>query len=108
VNTGAPFPSVAEAQGRALHFQRKLHEWASNDAERGFRDLWNLVETTRCAHGEPDAVEVACPVRRATARKPPAEKAGPAPRRRPYLRGTGSPTHETPAGRPQQRQHRTS
>jgi RNA-directed DNA polymerase len=31
------------AQGRVLHFQRKLHEWASNDAERGFRDLWNLV-----------------------------------------------------------------
>jgi RNA-directed DNA polymerase len=43
VNTGAPFPSVAEAQGRVLHFQRKLHEWASNDAERRFRDLWNLV-----------------------------------------------------------------
>jgi RNA-directed DNA polymerase len=43
VNTGAPFPSLEEAQGRVLHFQRKLHEWASNDAERGFRDLWNLV-----------------------------------------------------------------
>jgi hypothetical protein len=43
VNTGAPFPSVDVAQGRVLHFQRKLHEWASNDAERGFRDLWNLV-----------------------------------------------------------------
>src|ERR687897_3728731 len=42
-------------------------------------------QTTRCAHGEPDAVEVARPVRRATARKPPAEKASPAPRRRPYL-----------------------
>jgi RNA-directed DNA polymerase len=43
VNTGAPFPSVEAAQERVLHFQRKLHEWASNDAERGFRDLWNLV-----------------------------------------------------------------
>jgi RNA-directed DNA polymerase len=43
VNTGAPFPSVEVARGRVLHFQRKLHEWASNDAERGFRDLWNLV-----------------------------------------------------------------
>ena len=43
------------------------------------------TETTRGAHGEPDAVEVARPVRRATARKPPAEKASPAPRRRPYL-----------------------
>jgi hypothetical protein len=70
VNTGAPFRSVEEAQERVLHFQRKLHEWN---------------ETTRCAHGEPDAVEVARPVRRATARKPPADKAGPAPRRRPYL-----------------------
>jgi RNA-directed DNA polymerase len=43
VNTGAPFPSVEVAQGRVLHFQRKLHEWASNDAERRFHDLWNLV-----------------------------------------------------------------
>jgi RNA-directed DNA polymerase len=43
VNTGAPFPSFEAAQERVLHFQRKLHEWASNDAERGFRDLWNLV-----------------------------------------------------------------
>ena len=43
MNTGAPFPSVAEAQGRVLHFQRKLHEWASKDAERRFHDLWNLV-----------------------------------------------------------------
>jgi hypothetical protein len=100
VNSGAPLPSVEEAQGRVLHFQRKLHEWASIDAERRFRHLWNLVETTRCAHGEPDAVEVARPVRRATARKPPADKAGPAPRRRPYLRETGSRTHETPAFRP--------
>jgi RNA-directed DNA polymerase len=43
VNAGAPFPGVDVAQGRVLHFQRKLHEWASNDAERRFRDLWNLV-----------------------------------------------------------------
>jgi len=43
VNTGAPLPSVEVAQGRVLHFQRKLHEWASNDAERRFCDLWNLV-----------------------------------------------------------------
>src|SRR5215207_3189993 len=43
VNTGAPLPSVEVAQERVLHFQRKLHEWASNDAERGFCDLWNLV-----------------------------------------------------------------
>ncbi|HEY1593358.1 MAG TPA: hypothetical protein VGF81_16285, partial [Solirubrobacteraceae bacterium] len=43
VNTGAPFPSVDVAQERVLHFQRKLHEWASADAERRFHDLWNLV-----------------------------------------------------------------
>ncbi|MDP9143792.1 MAG: group II intron reverse transcriptase/maturase [Actinomycetota bacterium] len=43
MNTGAPFPSVDEAQERVLRFQRKLHEWASNDAERRFHDLWNLV-----------------------------------------------------------------
>jgi RNA-directed DNA polymerase len=43
VNTGAPFPSVDDARERVLHFQRKLHAWASNDAERRFHDLWNLV-----------------------------------------------------------------
>jgi hypothetical protein len=31
---------------------------------------------TLCAHGEPDAVEIASPVRRAAARRPPADKAG--------------------------------
>jgi RNA-directed DNA polymerase len=43
VNTGDPLPSVEVAQERVLHYQRKLHEWASNDAECRFRDLWNLV-----------------------------------------------------------------
>jgi RNA-directed DNA polymerase len=43
VNAGAPFPELLVAQGRVLHFQRKLHEWASDDAERRFHDLWNLV-----------------------------------------------------------------
>ena len=43
MNTGAPLPGLDEAQGRVLHFQRKLHEWASKDAERRFCDLWNLV-----------------------------------------------------------------
>lgn len=43
MNTGAPFPSVEVAQERVLHYQRKLHEWASNDVERRFHDLWNLV-----------------------------------------------------------------
>ena len=39
VNTGAPLPGVDQAQERVLHHQRKLHVWASNDAERRFRDL---------------------------------------------------------------------
>ena len=43
MNTCGPFPALLAAQGRVLHFQRKLHEWASNDAERRFCDLWNLV-----------------------------------------------------------------
>lgn len=43
MNTGAPFPEPKEAQERVLHFQRKLHEWASNDDQRRFCDLWNLV-----------------------------------------------------------------
>jgi RNA-directed DNA polymerase len=43
VNTGAPLPEPLVAQERVLHFQRKLHEWASDDAERRFHDLWNLV-----------------------------------------------------------------
>jgi RNA-directed DNA polymerase len=43
VNTGDPFPSLEAATERVLHVQRKLHEWASNDAECRFRDVWNLV-----------------------------------------------------------------
>lgn len=43
MNTGAPFPGVEVAQERVLYYQRKLHEWASDDAERRFCDLWNLV-----------------------------------------------------------------
>ena len=43
MNTGAPLPDLGEATERVLHFQRKLHDWASMDAERRFHDLWNLV-----------------------------------------------------------------
>lgn len=43
MNTGTPLPSVEVAHGRVLHVQRKLHEWAADDAERRFHDLWNLV-----------------------------------------------------------------
>src|SRR5688572_17685079 len=43
VNTGARLPGLDEAERRVLHLQRKLHDWASEDAERRFCDLWNLV-----------------------------------------------------------------
>jgi len=43
VNTGAPSLGLEEARERVLNVQRKLHEWASEDAECRFHDLWNLV-----------------------------------------------------------------
>ncbi len=43
MNTGDLFPELLVAQGRVLNYQRKLHAWASADAERRFHDLWNLV-----------------------------------------------------------------
>ncbi len=43
MNTGARLPGLDEAEQRVLHFQRKLHDWASVDAERRFCDLWNLA-----------------------------------------------------------------
>src|SRR5215210_3442663 len=44
VNAGAPFGlSPQAADERVLGIQRKLHKWASEDQERGFSDLHNLV-----------------------------------------------------------------
>ena len=43
VNTGAPWPMPKEAQARVLGIQRKLHKWASDDPNRRFSDLHNLV-----------------------------------------------------------------
>jgi RNA-directed DNA polymerase len=43
VNTGASLPGLDKARERVLHFQRKLHDRASDDAERRFYELWNLV-----------------------------------------------------------------
>src|SRR3712207_1706729 len=44
VNTGASFALSPQAAGeRVLGIQRKLHKWASEDQERGFSDLHNLV-----------------------------------------------------------------
>src|SRR4051794_30407421 len=44
VNAGAPFVLSPQAAGeRVLGIQRKLHKWASEDQERRFADLHNLV-----------------------------------------------------------------
>jgi hypothetical protein len=66
VNTGAPARSPKAASERVLGIQRKLHKWASDDQERGFSDLHNLV----C---DPATLMVAwrvVPRRRNTASKP--------------------------------------
>jgi RNA-directed DNA polymerase len=43
VNTGAPWPSREEAAARVLEIQTKLHRWATDDPNRRFDDLYNLV-----------------------------------------------------------------
>jgi RNA-directed DNA polymerase len=43
VNTGAPWPSLDEAEARVLGIQTKLHRWATDDPKRRFDDLYNLV-----------------------------------------------------------------
>jgi RNA-directed DNA polymerase len=45
VNTDAPQPilSVEEAEARVLGIQTKLHRWATDDPDRRFADLFNLV-----------------------------------------------------------------
>jgi RNA-directed DNA polymerase len=43
VNTGAPWPSLIEAERRVLAMQTKLHQWATSDPGRRFDDLANLV-----------------------------------------------------------------
>jgi RNA-directed DNA polymerase len=43
LNNDAPWPSVEEAEARVLGIQRKLHKWASDDPNRRFSDLHNLV-----------------------------------------------------------------
>ena len=43
VNTGARWPVPKEAEVRVLGIQRKLHKWASDDPNRRFSDLHNLV-----------------------------------------------------------------
>jgi RNA-directed DNA polymerase len=43
LNSGAPWPSPAAAQERVLGIQRKLHKWSTEDQDRRFDDLHNLV-----------------------------------------------------------------
>ena len=43
MNTGAPWPSLQEAESRVLAMQTKLHRWAASDPGRRFDDLYNLV-----------------------------------------------------------------
>jgi RNA-directed DNA polymerase len=43
VNTGGPWPSADEARARVLGIQTKLHRWATEDSNRRFGDLYNLV-----------------------------------------------------------------
>jgi len=43
VNTGAPWPTLDEAEPRVLGIQAKLHRWATDGPQRRFDDLYNLV-----------------------------------------------------------------
>ena len=43
MNTVALFPTLEKAEERVLHIQTKLHHWSTNDVDRRFRDLYNLV-----------------------------------------------------------------
>jgi RNA-directed DNA polymerase len=43
VNTDAPWPTPSEAEARVLEIQTKLHSWATDDPDRRFDDLYNLV-----------------------------------------------------------------
>jgi RNA-directed DNA polymerase len=43
VNTDASWPTVELAKARVLRIQTKLHQWATDDPNRRFDDLYNLV-----------------------------------------------------------------
>ena len=42
-NSGAPDGDLEEARDWVLHIQTKLHQWATNDSDQRFDDLYNLV-----------------------------------------------------------------
>jgi RNA-directed DNA polymerase len=43
VNTDGPWPDLDEAWSRVLSIQAKLHRWATDESDRRFDDLFNLV-----------------------------------------------------------------
>ena len=43
MNTSAPSLSPSEAEARVLGIQTKLHRWATDDPDRRFDDLYNLI-----------------------------------------------------------------
>ena len=43
MNTDAPWPTPEQAEARVLGIQIKLHHWATDDPDRRFDDLFNLV-----------------------------------------------------------------
>ena len=43
MNTGALWPTAEQAEARVLKIQAKLHRWATDDPDRRFADLFNLV-----------------------------------------------------------------
>src|ERR1035437_1484028 len=43
VNTDASWPTAELAKARVLRIQTKLHQWATDDPDRRFDDLYNLV-----------------------------------------------------------------
>ncbi len=43
MNTDALWPDLYEAESRVLKIQTKLHQWATDDPDRRFDDLFNLV-----------------------------------------------------------------
>ncbi len=44
VNTDASWPTAELAKARVLRIQTKLHQWATDDPDRRFDDLYNLVD----------------------------------------------------------------
>ena len=43
MNTDELWPDLYEAESRVLEIQTKLHQWATDDPDRRFVDLYNLV-----------------------------------------------------------------